>query len=176
MWSISRVFVISLSQSALHFLCASSFAAGSFQIPIPFTLLHVPQPKTAQLSPGMVFYNLLQNLKRSNYSTQTEYSTHFTSYTLSLFRYLEIFMCTVSVTWSSKTLTKTCSSEVRRLSQPVSSTNYATSYSRTYLVVFERMDSSFQARDCNASFSQIFEEKTFGNLSPKEVSLFCENM
>ena len=105
-WSISRVFVISLSQSALHFLCASSFAAGSFQIPIPFTLLHVPQPKTAQLSPGMVFYNLLQNLKRSNYSTQTEYSTHFASYTLSLFRYLEIFKCTVSVTWSSKNLNK----------------------------------------------------------------------
>ena len=36
------------------------------------------------------------------------------------------------------------------------------------------MDSTFQAKDCNASFSQIFEEKTFGNLSPKEVSLFCK--
>ena len=33
--------------------------------------------------------------------------------------------------------------------------------------------STFQARDCNASFSQMFEEKTFGNLSPKEVSLFA---
>ena len=33
--------------------------------------------------------------------------------------------------------------------------------------------STFQARDCNASFSQIFEEKTLGNLSPKEVSLFA---
>ena len=33
--------------------------------------------------------------------------------------------------------------------------------------------STFQARECNASFSQIFEEKTFGNLSPKKVSLFA---
>ena len=33
--------------------------------------------------------------------------------------------------------------------------------------------SSFQARDCNASFSQIFEEKTFGKLNPDEVSLFA---
>ena len=33
--------------------------------------------------------------------------------------------------------------------------------------------SSFQARDCNASFSQIFEEKTFGQLNPDEVSLFA---
>ena len=41
------------------------------------------------------------------------------------------------------------------------------------MVVFKRLDSTFQAKDCNASFSHIFEEKTFGNLSPKEVSLFC---
>ena len=33
--------------------------------------------------------------------------------------------------------------------------------------------SSFQARDGNASFSQIFEEKTFGKLNPDEVSLFA---
>ena len=33
--------------------------------------------------------------------------------------------------------------------------------------------SSFQARDCNVSFSQIFEEKTFGKLNPDEVSLFA---
>ena len=33
--------------------------------------------------------------------------------------------------------------------------------------------SSFQARDFNASFSQIFEEKTFGKLNPDEVSLFA---
>ena len=33
--------------------------------------------------------------------------------------------------------------------------------------------SSFQARDCNASFSQIFKEKTFGKLNPDEVNLFA---
>ena len=52
-WSISRVFVISLNQSSRHFLCASSFVAGNSQIPIPFVLLQLPQPNTAQLSPGM---------------------------------------------------------------------------------------------------------------------------
>ena len=33
--------------------------------------------------------------------------------------------------------------------------------------------SLFQVRDCNASFSQIFREKTFGKLNPDEVSLFA---
>ena len=33
--------------------------------------------------------------------------------------------------------------------------------------------SSFQARDCNACLSQIFEEKTFGNLNFEEASLFA---
>lgn len=33
--------------------------------------------------------------------------------------------------------------------------------------------SSFQARDCNACFSQIFEEKTFGNLNFEEARLFA---
>ena len=33
--------------------------------------------------------------------------------------------------------------------------------------------SSFQARDCNACLSQIFEEKTFGNLNSEEASLFA---
>lgn len=34
--------------------------------------------------------------------------------------------------------------------------------------------SSFQARDCNAAFSQIFEEKkTFGSLNTEELSLFA---
>ena len=33
--------------------------------------------------------------------------------------------------------------------------------------------SSFQARDCNAAFSQIFEEKTFGTLNADEISLFA---
>ena len=31
---------------------------------------------------------------------------------------------------------------------------------------------SFLARDCNACFSEIFEEKTFGELTPDEMSLF----
>ena len=33
--------------------------------------------------------------------------------------------------------------------------------------------SLFQVRDCNASFSQIFKEKTFGKLNPDEVNLFA---
>ena len=33
--------------------------------------------------------------------------------------------------------------------------------------------SSFQARDCNAAFSQIFEAKTFGSLNAEELSLFA---
>ena len=52
--SISLDFVISFSHSALQCLCFSSFGAGSFQMPIPFVRLHVPQPKTAQLSPGII--------------------------------------------------------------------------------------------------------------------------
>ena len=33
--------------------------------------------------------------------------------------------------------------------------------------------SSFEARDCNAAFSQIFEEKIFGTLNTEEVNLFA---
>ena len=33
--------------------------------------------------------------------------------------------------------------------------------------------SSFQARDCNAAFSQIFEAKTFGSLNTEALSLFA---
>jgi len=47
--SISLVFFISPSHSSRHLLWASSFAKGSFQIPIPFVLRHDPQPKTEQL-------------------------------------------------------------------------------------------------------------------------------
>lgn len=56
---------ISLRHSALHFSCDSPFA-GSFKI--PFTPLHVPQPMTAlrKLSPGIVFYNLIQHLIYNN--------------------------------------------------------------------------------------------------------------
>ena len=43
---------------------------------------------------------------------------------------------------------------------------------RVWLHLIENC-SSFQARDCNACFSQIFEEKTFGNLNFEEVSLFA---
>ena len=52
--SLSLVFVISFSHSRLHFLWASSFGARNFQIPMPFVLLLVPQPNTAQLPPGMI--------------------------------------------------------------------------------------------------------------------------
>ena len=31
---------------------------------------------------------------------------------------------------------------------------------------------SFLARDCNACFSQIFEERTFGKLTPDEMNIF----
>ena len=31
---------------------------------------------------------------------------------------------------------------------------------------------SFLERDCNARFSQIFEEKTFGKLTPDEMNIF----
>ena len=30
---------------------------------------------------------------------------------------------------------------------------------------------SFLARDCNACFSQIFEERTFGKLTPDEMNI-----
>ena len=43
---------------------------------------------------------------------------------------------------------------------------------RVWLPLIENC-SSFQARDCNACFSQIFEEKTFGNLNFEEASLFA---
>ena len=43
---------------------------------------------------------------------------------------------------------------------------------RVWLHLIENC-SSFQARDCNACFSQIFEEKTFGNLNFEEASLFA---
>ena len=33
--------------------------------------------------------------------------------------------------------------------------------------------SSFLARNCNASFSPLFEEKTFAKLSPEEIKLFA---
>ena len=43
---------------------------------------------------------------------------------------------------------------------------------RVWLHLLENR-SSFQARDCNACFSQIFAEKTFGNLNFEEASLFA---
>ena len=43
-WSITLVFVISLSQSSLHFMYTSLFADGSFHIPIPFfCTIHSPK-------------------------------------------------------------------------------------------------------------------------------------
>ena len=51
--SIDLVFVISLNQFSRHSLRLSSFGARTFHMPIPFSLLDVPQPTTAQLSPGM---------------------------------------------------------------------------------------------------------------------------
>ncbi|XP_022796644.1 uncharacterized protein LOC111335068 isoform X1 [Stylophora pistillata] len=48
-------------QSSHRFLYSAFRSAGSFQIPIPLLLLHVPQPNTEQFSPGImstVFINV----------------------------------------------------------------------------------------------------------------------
>ena len=54
--SISLIFFSSPSQASCHSRCLSSTAKGSFQMPIPFVRLHdpQPQPKIAQLRPGIV--------------------------------------------------------------------------------------------------------------------------
>ena len=56
--------VMSASHSLRHFLCSSSFGAGSFHKLAPLCRLHVPQPNTAQFSPGMLI-NFEQTIKNS---------------------------------------------------------------------------------------------------------------
>lgn len=57
--STTLVLVSSLSQSSRHFLYSAFRGAGSFQIPIPLLLLHVPQPNTEQFSPGIMSTDLI---------------------------------------------------------------------------------------------------------------------
>ena len=52
--STTRVLVISLKISSLHFVFSGLFALGSLNIPTPLVLRHVPQFKTEQLSPAIL--------------------------------------------------------------------------------------------------------------------------
>ena len=67
------VLVIALSQPDLHFLKESFFAPGSFNMSIPFVLLHCPQTKTEQFSPGMMKNYLFFNRSYLKLSKQEMY-------------------------------------------------------------------------------------------------------
>lgn len=76
--SICLAFVSSFNQSSRHFLYSVFLGAGSFQMPIPFVLLEEPQPKTAQLSPGIGIKILslrreIRRLQRHETPTLTHY-------------------------------------------------------------------------------------------------------
>ncbi|XP_022796645.1 uncharacterized protein LOC111335068 isoform X2 [Stylophora pistillata] len=58
---LQQHFVEAVDSSSHRFLYSAFRSAGSFQIPIPLLLLHVPQPNTEQFSPGImstVFINV----------------------------------------------------------------------------------------------------------------------
>ena len=87
------VFVISPSQSSLHFLW-SSFAFGNFHIPTPLVLLLVPQPNMTQLSPGMTIFNkLTANLTAKTRIFYSNFDFHNTPDAI-----LTLLLCTVAIT------------------------------------------------------------------------------
>ena len=107
-WSISLVLVISLSHSFLHFLCASSFCEGSFHNPIPFVLLHDPQPNTAHLSPGITLYKHFscnscdQRLISTEKYPNSEQILTKLPLQITLDAILYLCVCTVMSTWLSE--------------------------------------------------------------------------
>ena len=92
--STSLVFVISLSQSCLHFLWSTSFVFVNFHIPTPLVLLLVPQPNTEQLSPGMTIVNQLTgNLTAKSRTFDSNFDFFETPDAI-----LTVLSCTVAIT------------------------------------------------------------------------------